>query len=255
MLYYQVRGQGEPVVLVHGYLENSKMWEDYANRLSQGYKVVTVDLPGHGKSKNYAEVHTMELVANKIKEILDFLNISEALVIGHSMGGYVTLALTDLFPEKVKSFILLNSSSLADNEGKKIIRDRAVKVAKENMPVLIKMSIPLLFGENKKSALSEEKEFARQMMRETSLPGVVAALIGMKERTDRTSILSSFKGEIGIVLGTQDRTVDPVAFEEVIPEKENITVIKLETGHMSYLEETERTFDFITEFAQRRFKN
>src|SRR5690625_3946315 len=129
MLYYKQQGKGPSIVFIHGYLENGNMWDKFAEELSEDYQSIIMDLPGHGKSKSYSDTHSMDFMAEKVNEILDELNISEALFIGHSMGGYVALAMADLFPEKVKGLILLNSSSLSDTEEKKEDRLRAVELA------------------------------------------------------------------------------------------------------------------------------
>lgn len=251
MLNFKIRGEGNPIVFIHGYLESSKMWENYADELAKEYKVVTIDLPGHGASGVYSDVHTMELVAEKIDEVLEKLKISEVLAIGHSMGGYVTLALADLYPSRVKAFVLMNSSSLADTEEKKEIRLRAVELADKNMPTLVKMSIPLLFNESKLNELKVEREFAKEMALSTDIEGVKAALKGMRLRKDRTHILNEFNGEIGIILGEFDRTVIPGPFKKVIPNRKNIEILELETGHMAYLEATEDTLDYIRKFAKK----
>lgn len=248
MLYYETLGKGSPVLLIHGYLENLKMWKDIANELSKAHFVIMCDNPGHGKSKNYSEVYSMEFVAKKINEVLEHLNIKEVSIVGHSMGGYITLAFTELFSEKVKSFLLMNSSSLPDTEEKKELRKRAAEVAQKNMETLIKMSIPLLFAENS-DGLKPEKEFVRQMMRETSIPGVLAALKGMSQRPDRTKILNNFNGKIGIILGKADKTVDPEIFKKVIPKRENISILELDCGHISYLEKPRETFEFVKSFV------
>lgn len=249
MLYYKIEGEGEPVLLIHGYLENHKMWKDISAVLSKNHKVIMPDLPGHGRSPNYGEVHTMELAAQKIIEVLDELKIGRVIVIGHSMGGYITLALAGLFAERVKSFLLLNSSSLPDTEEKKLLRARAMELAENNRETLIKMSIPLLFAEQNADSFMAEKEFTREMMRETSVHGIKAALRGMMERPDRTAVLAKFDGNIGIVLGRNDRTVDPNVFRAVIPDRENITVLELDCGHMSYFENKQETIEFISEFV------
>lgn len=254
MLNYRVQGEGKPIVLIHGYLENKSMWKKTAKKLSKQYKVLTPDLPGHGLSPVISETHDMEIVAREINKLLDSENISEALVIGHSMGGYVTLALADLFPKIVKAFILMNSSSLSDSQEKKDLRTRAMETAKKNLKGLIKMSVPLLFNEDNLDKLKKEKKFAKKMASKTPLLGVLAALRGMRQRVDRSYLLNSFGGEIGIILGSKDRTVDPKAFKEVIPEKENVRVLELETGHMAYLEAFDETMEFIEEFAARVFE-
>lgn len=253
MLNYKPEGEGKPIVLIHGYLENMSMWDKTAKKLSKRYKVLRFDLPGHGLSPVISETHDMESVAREIKKVMDKEEISEALVIGHSMGGYITLALADLFPKKVKAFILMNSSSLSDTPEKKELRARAMETAKKNLDGLIKMSIPLLFNEDRLDELKKEKKFARKMARSTPLLGVLAALKGMRQRINRSYLLNSYTGEIGIILGTKDRTVDPVPFKEVIPGKENISILELETGHMAYLEAFDETLKFIQDFAKKVF--
>lgn len=253
MLNFKVEGKGNPVVLIHGYLENMQMWEDYAKQLSKDFQVIRMDLPGHGDSAVLNEIHSMELVAREIKEVLDFLKITKALVVGHSMGGYVSLALTELFPEKVKALVLMNSSSLADSEEKKELRLRAIEMADKNQETLVKMSIPLLFNEHKLEELKTEREFAKKMALETSLKGVKSALRGMRIRPDRTFILHDFSGEIKIILGKYDRTVPAENFKKEIPNRENISVLELECGHMAYLEEPEKTLESLKQFAIKVF--
>lgn len=253
MLNYKLEGEGKSIVLIHGYLENMSMWDEIAKELTKKYKVLRPDLPGHGLSPVISEIHDMESVAREIKKVMDKEGIGEALVIGHSMGGYVTLALADLFPKSVKAFILMNSSSLSDTPEKKELRSRAMEMAKKNPDALIKMSIPLLFNEARLDELKKEKKFARKMARSTPLLGVLAALRGMRQRINRSYLLNSYPGEIGIILGARDRTVDPKPFKEVIPEKENISIVELETGHMAYLEAYDETMKFIREFAEKVF--
>lgn len=91
------------------------------------------------------------------------------------------------------------------------------------------------------------------MALKTSLEGIQAALKGMGERKDRTFILEDFEGSIGIVLGKFDRTIDPKLFKEVIPSRENIEILELHTGHMSYLEDEKNTLKFVENFSSKVF--
>lgn len=253
MLNYKIIGDGNPIVLLHGYLENMKMWEDYAEELSKDYQVIIVDLPGHGESETFDEIHTMELLAGQVNQTLGFLGISEALIVGHSMGGYVTLALADFYFERVKGFILMNSSSLADTEEKKDLRQRTLGMVDESQETIVKMSIPRLFNEKNLDRLKEEREFAKKMALETPLKGVKSAIRGMKARPDRTYVLDEFRGEIGIILGKFDRAIPPEEFKKVIPKKDNISVLELDTGHMAYLEAPKETLEFIHGMARKVF--
>ncbi|HLV23859.1 MAG TPA: alpha/beta hydrolase [Moheibacter sp.] len=250
MLNYEVIGDGKPVVLLHGYLENMKMWKKLAERLSSSRKVILIDLPGHGESGNFDEIHTMELMAVKVRETLAFLKISNADFIGHSMGGYVTLAYVEKFPVDVNSFALMNSSSLPDSDEKKEQRLKAVVTAEKNLDTLIKMSVPSLFAEQNLEDLKQEIAFTKELARETSLQGVTSALKGMRLRPDRTQILNDFRGKIGIIIGKYDKAVNPEELKKIIPPRENISVLELETGHMSHLEAPEETLGFIEGFLE-----
>lgn len=251
MLYYEIKGEGDPIVFLHGYLENMKMWRVFTEELSKDHQVILIDLPGHGKSESYGKIHTMELMAEKVNEVLEELRIPETIMVGHSMGGYVTLAFAELFPEKLKAFILQNSSSLPDSEDKKTQRLKAVETAHKNLDTLIKMSIPSLFAEKNLDSLKEEIEFAKRLAKETSLEGVEAALRGMRARPDRTEILENFERKIGILIGKYDKAVNPEDLKKIIPRKENISIKELETGHMSHLEAPKETMAFITDFLKK----
>lgn len=250
MLYYEVKGEGSPVVLLHGYLENMKMWKSIAIELSKFYQVILIDLPGHGKSKVYGDIHTMEFMAEKVNEVLTELKIDKMVLIGHSMGGYATLAFEELFPEKLNGFILLNSSSLPDSEEKKEQRLKAIETAQKNLDTLIKMSIPTLFAEKNREHLKEEMEFAKQLAKETPLEGVTAALKGMRVRADRSKILQDSEIPIGIIIGKYDQAINPTELKQIIPDKSNIQVRELETAHMSHLEEPDLTLEFILDFLK-----
>ena len=101
-IHYKTFGNGPGIVLLHGFLESATMWKSLIPQLSKNKFVITIDFPGHGKSGVISEIHTMELMAEVVNELLLHLQISSATFIGHSMGGYVSLAFTELFPEKVE---------------------------------------------------------------------------------------------------------------------------------------------------------
>lgn len=250
MLHFEVLGKGSPIVFLHGYMGNLKLWNSFAQSLSQNYQVILIDLPGHGKSENYDETHTMELMAQKVKEVLDKLNLEKATLVGHSMGGYVSLAFAELFPQNVNGLLLLNSTVLPDSEQKKAQRLLAVEAAQKNLDTLIKVSVPQLFSQKNIENLNSEIEFTKAMARETSLQGVTAALRGMRIRPDRSRVLRDLEAPIGIVLGSFDEAVNPDEFRKVIPRKPNLILEELPTGHMSSLEMPDQTLSFINEFMR-----
>ena len=103
-IFYTDEGTGKVVVLLHGFTESQKIWKNFAKKLSAKYRVITIDLPGHGKSESPGAVHSMELMANVVFAVLKKLKAGKCMMIGHSMGGYVTLAFAEKYPKKLKGF-------------------------------------------------------------------------------------------------------------------------------------------------------
>ena len=131
-IHYNYVGIGPTAVLLHGFLESSKMWDPLLPELSKSRKIITIDLPGLGESGVISEIHSMELIAEVVHEILENLQITIATFVGHSMGGYVTLAYAEMFSDRVEKIVLLNSTPIADSGEKKVIRDRSIEIINRN---------------------------------------------------------------------------------------------------------------------------
>ena len=236
MLYFEVEGKGKSFVFLHGFLENHLIWNNLRKNLEKDAQIVTIDLPGHGNSAVMDETATMETMADAVIEVLDELNIAKATFIGHSMGGYVTCALADLYPERVENIVLINSSTLPDDDAKKNQRLRACETAKKNFNALVSFSMPTLFAAHHRDNFIEELKFVKEIALKTPIEGICAALKGMRERPDRSSILYDYKGGIYIIVGMNDETVNPELFLTLIPDLPNIHLYKFDGGHMAFIE-------------------
>ena len=135
-IYYRVTGEGEATVLLHGFLESSKIWDEFLPVFSRNAKIITIDLPGHGRSGCINEVHSMELMAEAVYEVLKAAGTVNAHFLGHSMGGYVALSFLEAHPGMVKDLVLLNSTPQADSEEKKEIRERSIQLLKKNKKLI-----------------------------------------------------------------------------------------------------------------------
>ena len=133
------------VVLIHGFLESHKVWNDYAKVLAKHNTVYAIDLPGHGESESLGYIHSMEDMAGCVKKVLDDNSKRKAVIIGHSLGGYVALAFGDKYPDAIKGLCLFNSTAKPDTEEKVKFRNRAIQVVKRNHEMFIKEAIPNLF--------------------------------------------------------------------------------------------------------------
>ena len=152
---YTESGKGSALVFLHGFLENKNMWIPYEKYFSNKFRVITIDLFGHGKSENLGYIHTMEDHADMVFALLSDLRIRKATLVGHSMGGYVALAFAELYPDHLKSLVLINASSRADSEERKMNRDRAIQVVKKNAKVFISMAINNLFSDDARAYFSQ----------------------------------------------------------------------------------------------------
>src|SRR5690606_26877961 len=199
-VYYETFGNGPAIVLLHGFLESSTMWKPLIPELSKNHFTITIDFPGHGKSGVISEIHSMELMTEVVNEMLKYLHVPAATFIGHSMGGYVSLAYAELFPEKVEKLVLLNSTPAADSEERKENRDRALKIIDQNAKAYIGMAIGNLFAETSREKFTAEIDALKKEAYSFPMEGIKAAIKGMRDRKDRTEVLRQFNKEKFMVL-------------------------------------------------------
>lgn len=243
-------GKGTAVVLLHGFLENKTMWDKYVSALSKNHRVITIDLLGHGETECLGYVHTMEDQADMIFAVLISLRIRKIVLVGHSMGGYVALAFAELYPDNVKGLFLLNSTSRADSDERKINRDRAIKAVKQNHTNFVRISISNLFSEDNREVLAKEIEKVKLEALKTPLQGIVASLEGMKIRKDREVLLHFAPYPIQVVLGEKDGVL---IYDDTIDQIEG-TKVELTTfpdGHMSHIENEAEFKKVLSDFLKR----
>lgn len=235
---YSDYGKGNALVLLHGFLENQNMWRFYVESLSNKYRIITIDLLGHGASGCLGYVHNMEDNADVVQAVLHELKIRKATFIGHSMGGYVALAFAELYPESVKGMVLLNSTSRADSDERKLNRDRAIKAVKLNHAGFISLSIANLFSEDNRERLQLEIEQVKNEALQTPLQGIVASLEGMKIRKDREVLLHFGNFPKMLILGKKDPVLP---YEDQLDQIENTNtqLVTFPDGHMSHIENEE----------------
>ena len=237
------------VVLLHGFLENKQMWNAFIPELSKRNRVIAIDLLGHGATECLGYIHTMEDQADMVQSVLQELKIRKTVLIGHSMGGYIGLAFAELYAENVKGIVLLNSTSKADSEERKINRDRAIVAVKQNYSNFIRMSIANLFSESNRERLTEVIEQVKIEALKTPLQGIVASLEGMKIRKDREIILHFASYPIQLVLGKKDGVL---IYEDNLDQIEGtkVQLTTFEDGHMSHIENQTELLALLLQFLR-----
>ena len=238
------QGTGNPLVLLHGFLESKEIWQDFVVELSAKRKVICIDLPGHGESGNIVEVHTMAEMAKAVKAVLDELDIQQASFAGHSMGGYVSLEFQNIFPTMCNSLVLVNSTPQADSEERKANRDRAAALVLKNKRAFVSMAISnLLMPANNKLFKPQIEELKNRALK-FSTEGIYAAIKGMKIRTDHTGLFANFKGQKIVIAGKNDPVMDFNTIK-VIAKRCGSEFESLPGGHLAFLEDKNELFKIL----------
>ena len=234
-VFYQDKGQGKVVVLLHGFLETSSMWEDLAVKMASDHRVITIDLLGHGQTGCLGYIHTMEMMAEAVVCVLKHLKITKSVFVGHSMGGYVALALAEAFPQRIDGLCLMNSTPFADNLERQTNRERAIKAVKYNHKNFIRMSIVNLFSPDNRLQFAEEIESINLEAMDLPLQGIVAALEGMKIRRDRSNVLKQMTAPKLVILGRKDPVLEYDKLKEQL-RGIKLKIVDFSGGHMSQIE-------------------
>lgn len=243
------------LTLIHGFLEDSRMWAPLLPFLSDRFNILTVDLPGHGKTSTFNTEHSMEWMADCVAAVLEDLNLQKTALLGHSMGGYVALAFAELHPELLDKFCLFFSTPECDTPEKVIQRGKAAKLVHEHKDSFVRNSIPLLFDpelrETHKSAIETQISQSASM----SAKAISASLFGMQKRPDRSRLLhqppepNTYQPKsIGIIAGAHD-TVIPLERSYHFMEYPEVGFAYLSPhGHMGHITDTEGCAQAIVEW-------
>lgn len=249
-IYYTDNGEGPAVVLLHGFLETSTMWADFIPELSKKNRIICIDLLGHGKTDCIGYVHTMDAMADAVYAVLSELNIVEAKVIGHSMGGYVALALAEQQPALVESLCLMNSTFEADDDDRKALRARANDMVKSNFENMVRMSFANLFAAESKVTFKGAYESALEIALETPVQGYIAANEGMRLRPNRLEVFKSIKGKQLLILGQKDILINAKQLKSQVEDTE-IILEELSEGHMSHIENKSELSYLLLRFIEK----
>jgi pimeloyl-ACP methyl ester carboxylesterase len=234
-------GPGEPLVLLHAFPLNGRMFEPQMEAFSEGRRVIAPDYPGFGRSPRTPAQPDIRYYAEGVLGLLDRLGLERVVLGGVSMGGYVALGCMRLFPERVSGLILADTRPDADSEETRETRkNMARRVADEGVEVLIELQMRRLLARDTLENNEEVVEEVRGMILESSPGGVVAALGALRERPDSTPLLEEIEVPTLVIGGEEDGISSPEvmgAMAEKIPDSRHVTLPR--AGHLSNLEAPE----------------
>jgi pimeloyl-ACP methyl ester carboxylesterase len=237
-LFYRDLGSGTPVVLLHGFAEDGGVWNMVTKGLSAKIRLLIPDLPGSGQSQLPATT-TIESMAAALKGILDREGIERCILIGHSMGGYITLAFAEAYPERLLAFGFFHSTAYADTEEKKAGRAKSIAfISEHGAAPFIKESIPNLFAPETREVRPGLVEDMISRYRGFSTDALAAYLEAMMRRPDRVSVLAQSAVPVLFIVGEKDQVVLPAqALSQVAVPAISYLRILPKAGHMGMLEE------------------
>lgn len=250
-LTYDIEGKGFPVVLLHGFCADSRLWEDFKqDLLEEHYRVVTIDLPGFGSSTVVPEV-SIAIYAEAVLAVLEEKKLSKVIVIGHSMGGYTALALAALAPERLKGIGLFHSHPYADSDEKKEARHNQISfIHRHGHQLYVKQLVPKLFPPT--YAQTNPFDLDKIIHRAARYPaeGIIEGLKAMANRPDYSEVLSSFLQPVLFIVGEEDEAVPKAASEQqlALPARASIHVLE-KVGHMGMIEARRKTQLMVRQFV------
>ncbi|QUG43319.1 alpha/beta hydrolase [Psychrobacillus sp. INOP01] len=250
-IVYKDEGQGETLILIHGFCGSSEYWNKVIPKLSKSYRVIAIDLPGHGESKGHDSVQEIDQYALVIKDFLEELKIEKVTMFGHSLGGYITLAFAESYSKYLNGFSLIHSTGLPDSsEAKEGRTASAEKIDKDGIDSFIDGLVPKLFAPDNVETYKQSVEDVKKVGYGTTPQGAKNALNAMKVRKDRTEVLANTKLPVLLIAGESDQLIP--ADKTFTASGENIKQVVVKgAGHMSMYEAPEELGNTILTYLKQ----
>ncbi|HYG18586.1 MAG TPA: alpha/beta hydrolase [Ohtaekwangia sp.] len=244
------KGAGQPVILLHGFPFNQSLWDPLDSSLAAlGYRIYTPDLPGFGTRAILPPAFTLEHVATEMLQWINDEKIERAVLLGHSLGGYVTLEMVRQQPGLFAGFGLLHSTAAADNPEKKESRNKAIEFIRRNGVLAFTTNfIEPLFADPRNEFIPRVKKIASEAKEEA----VIGYTTAMRDRNNQESVLKNFTGPVLFVAGEHDKgiPVESVKEQASLCQRSEVHILS-SSAHMSMFEQTSDLTTVMAEFISR----
>lgn len=240
------------IVLLHGLLQDLTVWGSMTLKLMQDFRVISIDLPGHGYSDCYNnDVHSMEFMARCVNEVLISCGVSDCVIVGHSLGGYVALAYAENYPYNIKGIGLLHAHALADDAEQVAARQKVCEEVLQSRPSYILQFVPSLFSYNSRLILSQSIEELKKRCLEVTERSIIAAQNGMARRKSTMTFLSQTNLPVMFIYGKEDTRIplELAAVQATIPRHSEALFLD-GVGHMAHLESPKTVQKWLHDFVE-----
>ncbi len=250
-LAYNDRGSGLPIVFVHAFPLNRTMWAEQEEAFSSQFRVVTIDLRGHGESDAPLWRYTLDQAADDVIGLLDHLSIREAVFVGLSMGGYILFALYRKYADRVKGLVLADTRAQADTaEGKETRFEMAQTAYQKGPSAIADIMIPKLLSPATVQTKPGLVRHVRAMIDGNQISGIAGDLMAMAERPDSVTLLKQIMCPTQIIVGELDLPTPPSDAKLMADRIPNVrlTIIPA-AAHLSNLEKPDTFNNTVREFV------
>lgn len=237
-LAYSDEGQGPPVVFLHAFPLNRTMWVPQVAGLSDRYRVVTIDLRGHGESDAPMWRYTLDRFAEDVHGLLAHLGIARATFVGLSMGGYILFALYRKHPALFQALVLADTRTTADTPEAKAARFSMAQIAyRRGVSAIADLMLPKLLSPASWEHRADLRDHLRAIITGNQVSGIVGDLMAMEERPDSTPLLSTISVPTLVIVGEEDLASPPEEVESMAKQVPGSTFVRIpRAGHLSNLE-------------------
>lgn len=251
---YKDQGTGEPILLLHGFCGSSAYFEEILPELTSNYRCIVPDLRGHGESDAPNSSYSIDEMADDLIGLLNVLEIAKVTILGHSLGGYITLSIAERYPERVNAFGLIHSTAYPDSEEAKEKRLKAVStIQSQGIQYFVDSLVPGLFAEENRESMSSVIDKIQEIGYRTSPLGAANTAMAMRERADRRHVLEESQVPVLLVAGESDAVVPPDRTFTADGDKVTQALIP-DAGHMSMVEAPDELARVILEFMNKNVK-
>ena len=250
-LAYSDQGTGLPIVFLHAFPLNRTMWAPQENALSSQFRIITIDLRGHGESDAPLWRYTLEQSADDVRVLLDHLSIRQAVFVGLSMGGYILFAFYRKYADRVKGLILADTRAQADTpEGKHGRFLMAQTAYKEGPSAITDLMIPKLLSPMSIQTKLDLVQHVRAMIQGNQISGIAGDLMAMADRPDSVTLLSQITCPTQIIVGDLDQATPPSDAELLANRISNARLAVIpQAAHLANLEQPETFNRIVASFA------
>ena len=250
---YTDQGSGSPLVFIHAFPVSKAMWQLQVDDLANAYRVVTIDLRGHGESEAVLWNDSLDDYAADVIGLLDYLRISQATFIGLSMGGYTLFSLYRNYPDRVKAMVLADTRAQSDSEeGKAGRRSMAQMTFNDGASAIADMMLPKLLAPSTMEHRPELVEQVRQMILQAPTAGIIVDLMAMAARPDSTDLLRTMTCPTLVIVGEDDQAT-PVSESQYIAQRvSGATLVTIpQAGHLSNFEQPDAFNQTVRSFLEK----